>query len=188
MEKFLVVGLGNIGSNYENTRHNIGFSVADNIATSFNVSFSLEKLAQYAHLSYKGKQIHIIKPTTYMNLSGNAVKYWMNFLNIKIENIIVIVDDLALPFGTLRLRAKGSDAGHNGLKSIANELNSQQYTRLKFGIGNNFPKGKQADFVLSKWTKEEQLDVEDKIKTASAIVLSFCTAGLQNTMNLYNNK
>jgi len=188
MQKFLIVGLGNIGTEYANTRHNIGFNVIDEMAQVLKLDFKLEKLALYAHTNYKGKQIHLIKPTTYMNLSGKAILYWMNFLNINIENIIVILDDLALPFGALRLRAKGSDAGHNGLKSIANELLTQEYARLKFGIGNDFPKGRQAEFVLSKWNKNELIDLDSRIEAASDIVISFCTAGLQNTMNQYNNK
>lgn len=188
MQKFLIVGLGNIGTEYANTRHNIGFNVIDEMAQVLKLDFKLEKLALYAHTNYKGKQIHLIKPTTYMNLSGKAILYWMNFLNISIENIIIVLDDLALPFGTLRLRAKGSDAGHNGLKSIQTELKTQEYVRLKFGIGNQFPKGKQVEYVLGKWNNNEINILDERIKVATDIIFSYCTAGLQNTMNLYNNK
>jgi PTH1 family peptidyl-tRNA hydrolase len=188
MQKFLIVGLGNIGTEYANTRHNIGFNVIDKMAQVLKLDFKLEKLALYAHTNYKGKQIHLIKPTTYMNLSGKAILYWMNFLNISIENIIIVLDDLALPFGTLRLRAKGSDAGHNGLKSIQTELKTQEYVRLKFGIGNQFPKGKQVEYVLGKWNNNEINILDERIKVATDIIFSYCTAGLQNTMNLYNNK
>nr|HPH88663.1 aminoacyl-tRNA hydrolase [Chitinophagales bacterium] len=138
--------------------------------------------------SFKGKQLHIIKPTTYMNLSGKAIKYWMNELKIPVENIFVVVDDLALPFGQLRVRGKGSDAGHNGLKSIQEELITQEYPRLKFGIGNDFPKGKQVDFVLGKWKPEQEIILQERISVAIEIIKSFCTIGLVNTMNSFNNK
>jgi PTH1 family peptidyl-tRNA hydrolase len=188
MNKFLIVGLGNIGSEYAHTRHNIGFDVVDVLASQLKINFTLGKLAVYGNTTYKGKQIHIIKPTTYMNLSGKAVKYWAEYLKIDIVNIIVVVDDLALPFGTLRLKGKGSDAGHNGLRSIQAELQTQSYPRLKFGIGNNFPKGKQTNFVLGKWNPEEEKHLEDRILMACEIILSFCVAGINNTMNSYNNK
>ena len=188
MNKFLIIGLGNIGGEYAHTRHNIGFDVADILAEQLHIKFTSEKLATYAGGTYKGRQIYIIKPTTYMNLSGKAVKYWAEFLKIDIENIIIIVDDLALPFGTLRLKSKGSDAGHNGLRSIQSELQTQNYPRLRFGIGNNFQKGKQIDFVLGKWNPEEQKYLKDRILLACEIILSFCFAGINNTMNTYNNK
>lgn len=188
MSKFLLIGLGNIGNEYAQTRHNIGFEVVDCLAQQLNTDFKLEKLASYATATYKGKQLHIIKPSTYMNLSGKAIKYWQQQLKITTENCLVIVDDLALPFATLRLRAKGSDAGHNGLKSIQEELQTQSYARLRFGIGNNFHKGKQIQYVLGKWSSEESKLLPDKILLASEICLSFCVSGLNNTMNLYNNK
>lgn len=188
MQKILVVGLGNIGTEYANTRHNIGFDVADNIAKRLDADFKIDKLAMYASTNYKGKQIHIIKPTTYMNLSGKAIKYWMNELKIPTENIFVVVDDLALPFGQLRVRGKGSDAGHNGLKSIQEEMLTQEYPRLKFGIGNDFPKGRQVEFVLGKWKENQQIELNERIIAAVEIIKSFCTVGLANTMNNYNNK
>lgn len=188
MSKFLIVGLGNIGKEYEHTRHNIGFDVVDMLANELETKFELGRLAMYAKATYKGKQIHIIKPTTYMNLSGKAIKYWMNDLKIPIENVFVIVDDLALQFGQLRVRGKGSDAGHNGLKSIQEELQTQAYPRLKFGIGNDFPKGKQVEFVLGKWKENQQIELNERIKVSIEIIKSFCTIGLANTMNLFNNK
>lgn len=188
MSKYLIIGLGNIGKEYEHTRHNIGFDVADVLTKELGATFDLGRLAVYAKASYKGKQLHIIKPTTYMNLSGKAIKYWMNELKIPIENIFVIVDDLALPFGQLRVRAKGSSAGHNGLNSIEEELLTQEYPRLKFGIGNDFPKGKQVEFVLGKWNPNQEIEVQQRITVAVEIIKSFCSIGLANTMNLFNNK
>jgi PTH1 family peptidyl-tRNA hydrolase len=188
MSKYLIIGLGNIGKEYEHTRHNIGFDVADALAKEQGIAFELCRLAMYAKTSFKGKQLHIIKPTTYMNLSGKAIKYWMNELKIPIENIFVIVDDLALPFGQLRVRAKGSSAGHNGLNSIEEELLTQDYPRLKFGIGNDFPKGKQVEFVLGKWNTTQEIEVQQRIFVAVEIIKSFCSIGLANTMNLFNNK
>jgi len=188
MSKYLIIGLGNIGKEYEQTRHNIGFDVVDVLAKELDATFDLGRLAVYAKASFKGKQLHIIKPTTYMNLSGKAIKYWMNELKIPIENIFVVVDDLALPFGQLRVRGKGSDAGHNGLKSIQEELLTQEYPRLKFGIGNDFPKGRQVEFVLGKWKDNQQIELNERIIAAVEIIKSFCTVGLANTMNNYNNK
>ncbi|HND84015.1 MAG TPA: aminoacyl-tRNA hydrolase [Chitinophagales bacterium] len=188
MSKYLIIGLGNIGSDYAHTRHNIGFDVVDKLAENLSTTFDISRLAAIAKTTYKGKQIHIIKPTTYMNLSGKAIKYWMNELSIPIENIFVIVDDLALPFGQLRVRSKGSDAGHNGLKSIQEELQSAAYPRLKFGIGNDFAKGKQVEFVLGKWNPEQEVILQERINIAVEIIKSFCVAGLSNTMNGFNNK
>lgn len=188
MSKFLIVGLGNIGKEYEHTRHNIGFDVVDVLCKELNGTYDLGRLAVYAKTSFKGKQLHIIKPTTYMNLSGKAIKYWMNELKIPIENVFIIVDDLALPFGQLRVRGKGSDAGHNGLKSIQEELLTQEYPRLKFGIGNDFPKGRQVDYVLGKWHQNQEIELQLRIDTAVEIIKSFCTTGLANTMNSFNNK
>lgn len=186
--KYLIAGLGNIGREYEHTRHNIGFDVLSQWAYDAGATFSLQRLAAVTQTSFKGRQIYLIQPTTYMNLSGKAVKYWMNELKIPAENLLVIIDDLALPFGTLRLRGKGSDGGHNGLKSIDFELQSNQYARLRFGIGNDFPKGRQVDYVLGKWSKEQAEALPERIQMAVEICQSFCTAGLANTMSAYNNK
>lgn len=186
--KFLIVGLGNIGEKYHHTRHNIGFDVVDALASVHETTFSLERLAYKAEIRHKGKSIHLIKPTTYMNLSGQAVRYWMNQLKIEIPNVLVVVDDLALPFGTLRLRGKGSHAGHNGLKDIEAQLQTNQYARLRFGIGDNFPKGRQIEYVLGKWTADEMINLTDYIENSKNIILSFCTMGLDQTMSLYNNK
>jgi PTH1 family peptidyl-tRNA hydrolase len=186
--KYLIAGLGNIGREYAGTRHNIGFDVLNEWAKDAGACFSVNRLAATTQLSFKGRQIHLIQPTTYMNLSGRAVKYWMNELKIPVENLLVIVDDLALPFGTLRLRGKGSDGGHNGLKSIDFELQTNQYARLRFGIGNDFPKGMQVEYVLAKWSKEQAELLPERMKMAAEICRSFCTAGLANTMSAYNNK
>ncbi len=188
MSKYLIIGLGNIGKEYEHTRHNIGFDVVEALCKDLDGTFELGRLAIYAKTSFKGKQLHIIKPVTYMNLSGKAMKYWLNELQLPIENSLVIVDDLALPLCTLRVRGKGSDAGHNGLKSIADELMTEEYPRLKFGIGSDFPKGRQIDFVLGKWSVDEQIQIDLKLNAAVEIVKSFCTTGLANTMSSFNNK
>jgi PTH1 family peptidyl-tRNA hydrolase len=188
MTKYLIIGLGNIGKEYEHTRHNIGFDVVDVLAKELDAAFDSGKSAVFAKATFKGKQLCIIKPTTYMNLSGKAIKYWMNELKIPIENIFIVVDDLALPFGQLRVRAKGSDAGHNGLKSIQEELMTQEYPRLKFGIGNDFPKGRQVEFVLGKWNPDQEIELNERINVGVEIIKSFCTNGLANTMNIYNNK
>jgi PTH1 family peptidyl-tRNA hydrolase len=184
--KYLIVGLGNIGIEYELTRHNIGFTVADYIAEKQNSSFASGKNANFASVKYKGRQINIIKPTTYMNLSGKAVNYWMQFLNVPKENLLVITDDIALPFEKLRLRQKGSSAGHNGLKSIE-EVLGQDYPRLRIGIGNDFYKGQQADYVLSRFSKEEISALPFLVPKAAEVVLSFCSLGIERTMTLYNS-
>lgn len=186
--KYLIVGLGNIGSEYQHTRHNIGFDMADALAIKLGITYELSKLAIYGKGTFKGRQIHIIKPTTYMNLSGRALNYYKTQLDIPTENCFVMVDDLALPFGQLRIRTKGSSAGHNGLKSIEDELQTQEYPRLKFGLGNDFPRGRQVEFVLGKWNKDELEKLPERIQTATEIITSFCMAGVQHTMNLYNNK
>jgi PTH1 family peptidyl-tRNA hydrolase len=185
--KFLIAGLGNIGPEYEITRHNIGFLTLDRLADEHNVSFELSRHAEHAELKYKGKQIHLIKPTTYMNLSGKAVSYWMQELKITRENILVVVDDLALPFGTLRLRTKGSAAGHNGLKNIEQLLGVQEYARLRFGIGDDFHKGQQVDYVLSNFTKKEIEELPLLMDKAGEMILSFCTIGAARTMSLFNS-
>lgn len=184
--KYLIVGLGNIGAEYDKTRHNIGFDVLDAIAKDKKVSFESAKLATKAEVTHKGKKLILIKPTTYMNLSGKTVRYWMNELNIPKQNVLVIVDDLALPVAKLRLKGKGSDAGHNGLRSIQELIGGNDYPRLKFGIGDDFRAGQQADFVLSKFSVNERIDMELSIDVAVKMVYSFVFAGLHNTMNNFN--
>ena len=186
--KYLIVGLGNIGDEYRNTRHNIGFMVLDALAKASNIVFSDKRYGAIANMSLKGRQLVLLKPSTYMNLSGNAVRYWMQQENIPLENVLIVVDDLALPIGTLRLKGKGSDAGHNGLKHIAATLGTQNYSRLRFGIGNNFPKGGQIDFVLGEFDDEDKKILPERIELAGEIIKSFCLAGLNITMNKYNNK
>ncbi len=188
MSKFLIVGLGNIGEEYANTRHNIGFTVLDTIAKENNISFSTDRLAAVAQLKYKGKTLILVKPSTYMNLSGKAVNYWMQAEKISLENVLVITDDIALPLGTLRMKGKGSDGGHNGLKNIQETLNTAEYARLRFGVGSEFSKGRQVDFVLGKWKPEEEKLLEPRIKLATEMVQAFATIGLQRTMTAYNNK
>lgn len=185
--KYLIAGLGNIGPEYELTRHNIGFLVLDQLADQHKVSFSLERLAETADFKYKGRHIHLIKPTTYMNLSGKAVTYWLQELKIPRENLLVIVDDIALPFGTLRMRTKGSSAGHNGLKNIEALLPGQEYSRLRFGIGNGFGKGQQVDYVLSNFTRQELDQLPELMMKANEMVLSFCTIGAAHTMSQFNS-
>lgn len=184
--KFLIAGLGNIGSEYEHTRHNIGFDVLDALVKKHNGQFATDRLAMYAKLSVRGKQVHCIKPTTFMNLSGKSVLYWMTKLNIPVEHILVITDDLSLPLCRLRLRGKGSDAGHNGLKSIQESLNTDQYPRLRFGIGNQFAKGTQVQFVLGKWDAEEADAVNSGIELAVSSVEQFVLEGIERTMNKVN--
>ncbi len=186
--KYLIVGLGNIGEEYRNTRHNIGFMVLDALAKASNIVFKDGRYGATSTLSIKGRQTLLLKPSTYMNLSGNAVRYWMQQEKIPLENILIIVDDLALPFGSLRLKGKGSDAGHNGLKHIAATLGTQNYARLRFGIGNDFPKGGQIDYVLGKFGEEDMKLMPERLETAGEIIKSFCLAGLNITMNQYNNK
>ena len=184
--KYLIAGLGNIGPEYELTRHNIGFLVLDQLADEYKATFSSSRLADKTEFKFKGRAIHLIKPSTYMNLSGKAIAYWMQELKIPKENLLVIVDDLALPFGSLRMRTKGSAAGHNGLKNIELVLSGQEYARLRFGIGNEFGKGQQVDYVLSNFTQEEFDKLPEIMKRANEMVLSFCTAGPERTMNTFN--
>jgi len=185
--KYLIVGLGNIGSEYAHTRHNIGFDIADAFVAKHNGNFKGDRLADIAEIKWKGRTFIVIKPNTYMNLSGKAVKYWMDKEKISMENILVLVDELALPIETLRLRGSGSDAGHNGLKNIQDLLGTTNYPRLRFGIGNNYQKGRQVDFVLGKWTEAELAIVKAKIEKSTEIIESFATIGIQRTMNNYNN-
>jgi PTH1 family peptidyl-tRNA hydrolase len=184
--KFLIAGLGNPGPKYELTRHNIGFLILDQLADKHEAAFALDRHAEKAEFRFKGKTIHLIKPTTFMNLSGKAIAYWLQELKIEKENLLVIVDDIALPFGSLRLRTKGSAAGHNGLKNIELTLNGQNYSRLRFGVGNEFSKGQQVDFVLSNFSQEEFKALPDIIEKANEMALSFCTIGPERTMNHFN--
>lgn len=186
--KYLIVGLGNIGDEYRDTRHNIGFNVLDAFAKASNIVFKDGRYGATADLSLKGRQLVLLKPSTYMNLSGNAVHYWMQQEKVPLENVLIVVDDLALPFGTLRLKPKGSDAGHNGLKHIAATLGTENYARLRFGIGNNFPKGAQIDYVLGHFSEEEKQQMGERIDTACEIIKSFCLAGIAITMNQFNKK
>jgi PTH1 family peptidyl-tRNA hydrolase len=187
MEKYLIVGLGNIGQDYEQTRHNIGFDVVDALVRKHGGEFSLEKLAICAEIRLKGKTLVCIKPTTFMNGSGKAVKYWMDREKIPVERILVVVDDLALPLDKLRLRRGGSDAGHNGLKDIQAVLGTDQYPKLRFGIGNDYPKGRQIDFVLGGWKGAELPAVSEKIDLAISAIESFVLEGIEKTMNKVNN-
>ena len=184
--KFLIIGLGNIGDEYAHTRHNIGFDVVNAFVTKHSGQFSNERLAYKATVKYKGRIFVCICPTTYMNRSGAAVKYWMDKEKIDLQNILVIVDDIALPLSKLRLRPGGSDAGHNGLKDIQAVLGTVNYPKLRFGIGNDYPKGRQVDFVLGKWTKEEEPMVKLKIEKSVEIIESFSTIGIEQTMNNVN--
>ena len=186
MKKYLLVGLGNIGAKYDNTRHNIGFEVLDALAKKQEVSFESAKLGAIAKFRFKGRIYILLKPTTYMNLSGKAVRYWLTKEKIPTENLLVICDDLSLPVGTLRLKPKGGAGGHNGLQNIQDLLGSSVYPRLRFGIGNKFSKGKQSDFVLGEWKELERKIIDKRIEKAANAILSFGTAGLNNTMNGYN--
>ena len=186
--KYLIVGLGNIGDEYRDTRHNIGFNVLDAFAKASNIVFKDGRYGATADLSLKGRQLVLLKPSTYMNLSGNAVRYWMQQEKVPLENVLIVVDDLALPIGALRQKPKGSDAGHNGLKHIAATLGTENYARLRFGIGNNFPKGAQIDYVLGHFSEEEKQQMGERIDTACEIIKSFCLAGIAITMNQFNKK
>jgi PTH1 family peptidyl-tRNA hydrolase len=186
--KYLIVGLGNPGSEYLETRHNIGFKVLDELASDLGVSFSLDKAAFRTEAKYKGRQLILIKPITFMNLSGKAVNYWLQTEKIPIQNLLVITDDIALPFGTLRMKGKGSDGGHNGLKDIQALLKTQEYARLRFGVGSDFTKGRQADYVLGEWKPEEKLALPERLQTAAAAAKSFVFDGLPMAMTNWNNK
>jgi len=186
MSKFLIIGLGNIGNEYADTRHNIGFDVANAFVQKHEGNFKIDRLAYIADVKWKGKQFVCICPTTYMNLSGRAFKYWMDKEKILLENTLTIVDDIALSLDKIRLRPGGSDGGHNGLKDIQNILGTDKYPKLRFGIGNNYPKGMQADFVLGKWKKEEMPLVQLKIGKCVEIIENFATIGIEQTMNEVN--
>lgn len=185
---FLIVGLGNIGSEYAQTRHNIGFRVLDALAKASNLVFEDKRYGAVTTLKVKNQTLTLLKPSTYMNLSGNAVRYWMNEKKIPLENILVVVDDLSLPFGQLRMRPGGSEAGHNGLKHISSVLGTQQYARLRFGIGNDFPRGGQVDFVLGEFTDEDLKTMDERLELAGEMVKSFAFSGIQFTMNHFNKK
>mgnify|MGYP003333393738 CR=1 FL=1 len=186
--KYLIVGLGNIGAKYENTRHNIGFEVVDHLAEEFGVEWKTEKLGDVCEFRHKGRTFILLKPSTYMNLSGKSVRYWMQLKKVDKTNLLVILDDLHLPFGKLRIRGKGSDAGHNGLKDIDRMTQGNNYARLRFGIGNDFSKGRQADFVLGEWSSEEKEALKPIKNNAAKAVLTFGTIGLSRAMNTYNTK
>lgn len=186
--KYLIVGLGNIGPEYTNTRHNIGFRAVDALASTQNGKFHTDRYGDVCEIKYKGRSIILLKPSTYMNLSGNAVRYWMQKEKIEIENVFVIVDDIAIPFGTLRIRKQGSDGGHNGLKHINQILGHQNYARLRFGIDGDFPKGFQIDYVLGEWTDDEREKLTELVEQVGKAILSFSTIGVDRTMNEFNTK
>lgn len=188
MKKYLIVGLGNIGADYVNTRHNIGFKILDHLARKEGLDFQTVKLGALAQYKFKGRNFLLLKPNTYMNLSGKAIKYWMDKENIPVENILVITDDLNLPFGTIRIRTKGSDGGHNGLKNTQLLLNSTVYPRFRFGISDEFKKGQQVDYVLGDWDETEKANLPERLDIAAEIIKSFGTAGLENTMTAFNGK
>ncbi len=188
MNKYLIVGLGNIGSEYVNTRHNIGFKVLDFFADQEKLIFKPVKLGEMIETKIKGKTCFLLKPNTYMNLSGKAVKYWMDKEEISRENILIITDDLNLTFGTIRIKSKGSDGGHNGLKNIQQILQSVEYPRFRFGISDAFKKGQQVDYVLGEWTEQEKTQLSERLELACEIIRSFAFAGLNNTMNSFNGK
>jgi PTH1 family peptidyl-tRNA hydrolase len=188
MKKYLIAGLGNIGAEYVNTRHNIGFKVLDNIAKQEGLSFETAKLGAVSQMKLKGRTIFLLKPNTYMNLSGKAVKYWLDKENIPMENLLVITDDLNLTFGTIRIKAKGSDGGHNGLKSIQQVLNTADYARFRFGISDDFKKGRQVDYVLGEWDEPEKAKLPERLDMAAEATKSFVLAGLADTMSAFNGK
>lgn len=188
MKKFLIVGLGNIGPKYENTRHNIGFKILDFLAEKEDISFTPDKLGDVARYKFKGRTFVLLKPSTYMNLSGKAVNYWLQKEKIPLENLLVVTDDLNLSFGTIRLKTKGSDGGHNGLKDIQATLNSNAYNRFRFGISDEFAKGQQVDYVLGEWGDEEKKKLPERLEKSVELIKSFGTAGISNTMNTFNGK
>ncbi|MBO6829498.1 aminoacyl-tRNA hydrolase [Allomuricauda sp.] len=188
MKKFLIVGLGNIGAEYEDTRHNIGFKVLDFLAEQESFTFESAKLGAVGTFKHKGRSLICLKPSTYMNLSGKAVKYWLDKESIPMENLLVITDDINLPFGTLRLKGKGSDGGHNGLKDIQNVLQTTTYNRFRFGVGSDFGKGQQVDYVLGKWDNDQQKSMPERLEKSADLVRSFVFAGAKNTMNQFNGK
>ena len=188
MKKYLIVGLGNIGEKYHNTRHNIGFNILDHFSKKQDLVFETKKLGDLTTYKFKGRTFVFLKPSTYMNLSGKAVLYWLNKEKIPLENLLIITDDLNLPFGSIRVKTKGSDGGHNGLKDIQDKLNTSNYNRFRFGIGEEFNKGRQVDYVLSKWSEEEKVKLPERLDLCIELIRSFGTAGITNTMNNFNGK
>jgi len=188
MKKFLIVGLGNIGPKYIETRHNIGFKVVDAFAKAQKTSFETAKLGDIATTKIKGKTVVLLKPNTFMNLSGKAVRYWLQQEKIPVENLLVITDDLNLEFGTIRVKGKGSDGGHNGLKDIQAQLNTTKYNRFRFGISDQFSKGRQVDYVLGEWNDQEAASLPERLDKSCEVIASFVSAGLNNTMNAFNGK
>ncbi|MBI4649516.1 MAG: aminoacyl-tRNA hydrolase [Bacteroidia bacterium] len=186
--KYLITGLGNIGSEYNDTRHNIGFRILDAFAKASNIVFEDKRLAYRAEYHFKGRMLILVKPSTYMNRSGKSVNYWLQREKIPVENLLVIADDISLPFGTLRLRSKGGHAGHNGLINIIDTFGHQNFARLRFGIGNDFSKGQQIDYVLGWWSEHEEKLLPERIEKVIGLIKSFATAGIEMTMNLFNNK
>ena len=186
--KYLIIGLGNPGAEYENTRHNIGFKMLDKLASLSNISFSNERLADVAHVKFKGRTLILVKPNTFMNLSGNAVKYWMQKTKLDLENILVVTDDISLPFGIVRMRKKGSDGGHNGLKDIQHQLETSNYPRLRFGVGDDFKKGKQAEYVLSNFDDQDYVTMDERIDLTIKMIQAFTTMGIARTMSDFNGK
>ena len=188
MKKFLIVGLGNIGPKYHNTRHNIGFRILDHLAREESLQFETQKLGEVANFRFKGRNFILLKPSTYMNLSGKAVNYWLQKEKISLEHLLVITDDLNLPFGTIRVKTKGSDGGHNGLKDIQAQLGTTAYNRFRFGISDDFGKGRQIDYVLGEWEAEEEKKIQERLELSCEVIRSFGTAGIQHTMNNFNGK
>ncbi len=188
MKKFLVVGLGNIGPKYHNTRHNIGFRILDSFVKEEDITFETKKLGDMTTYKYKGRTILLLKPSTYMNLSGKAVRYWLEKEKVPLENLLIITDDINLPYGSIRLKAKGSAGGHNGLKDIETQLNTSKYNRFRFGVGAEFGKGRQVDYVLGEWNESEEAAMPERIEKGISLIKSFATAGLANTMNTFNGK
>ena len=188
MKKFLIVGLGNIGEKYANTRHNIGFQILDTLAKEHEAKFDTEKLGDVASLRFKGRTFILLKPSTYMNLSGKSVKYWMDKEKIQLDNVLIVTDDVNIDFGSIRIKTKGSAGGHNGLKDIEAKLGNQKYTRFRFGVGGNYPKGRQVDFVLGEWNKDEESQLIERLPVSAKAILSFGTDGINNTMNNFNGK
>lgn len=188
MEKYLVAGLGNIGAEYAHTRHNIGFRILDHLAQRHGVGFHIDRLGATAEIQLKNKVLVLLKPSTYMNLSGKAVRYHLNDNRLTPDRLLVVCDDLALPFGTLRLKAKGSHGGHNGLRNISEMLGTEAYARFRFGIGNDFARGGQVDYVLGEWTSEEESAMAERLDTAADLIESFALAGIERTMNQFNGK
>ena len=186
--KYLIIGLGNPGAEYKTTRHNIGFKVLDTLISTSHTSFKTDRYAEIAELKFKGRKLVLIKPNTFMNLSGKAVNYWMQQSKIDVTNILVVTDDISLPFGVLRMRKKGSDGGHNGLKDISSVIGNNNYSRLRFGIGNDFPRGKQIDFVLSNFTDGDNESIEERIYLAIMMIHGFVTIGIDQTMSEFNGK